>query len=62
MAKKGALFQLVRSMTPPEKRYFRLFAQKESSVYLQLFRAIEKQKEYDEAALRKHTLLHEVVK
>lgn len=53
MAKKGALFHLIGSMTPAEKRYFRLSAQKESSVYLQLFRAIERQEEYDEAALRK---------
>jgi hypothetical protein len=53
MAKKAALFRLIQSMSRSEKRYFRLFVQKEGANYLRLFAAIEKQKEYDEAAIRK---------
>lgn len=49
------LFQLIRSLTTSEKRYFRLFASRyggEKS-YMRLFDAIDTQDEYDEAAIRK---------
>ncbi len=49
------LFQLIRSLSGAEKRYFRSFALKgsdnENSVYLQLFDAIEQQKAYNEKAI-----------
>ena len=51
------LFQLIRSMTKTEKRYFSLFAQRhvlgEKNNYLSLFEAIGKQEIYDEEALKK---------
>ncbi len=46
------LFQLIKSLTKSEKRYFKLMAQQQNAGkkynYLKLFAAIEKQKEYDE--------------
>ncbi len=55
MAKKELLFQLICSLTKSEKRYFKLFVNKEKGHfnYLKLFDAIAAQTEYDEAALRK---------
>lgn len=55
MVKKEALHLLIRSLTKSEKRYFRLFCQREASGknYLRLFDAIEKQEVYDEAAIKK---------
>ncbi|HQU72736.1 MAG TPA: hypothetical protein PKV71_07980 [Calditrichia bacterium] len=54
MAKKEQLFYLIKSLTPAEKRYFRLFNQQNGdSNYLQLFEAIARQTEYDEAAIRR---------
>lgn len=51
------LFQLVKSLTKQEKRYFKLYASRhvigEKNKYLLLFDAIDAQKEYDESALRK---------
>jgi len=50
------LFQLVKSMTQSEKRYFKIFASRhtigEKNNYIKLFDAIEKQKNYDETKLR----------
>lgn len=50
------LFELIKSMTKSEKRFFKLSAQKhekeEESIYIKLFDAIEKQREYDENAIR----------
>lgn len=49
------LFELIKSLSGPEKRYFRTFARKglvkENSVYLLLFDAIAAQKQYDERAI-----------
>lgn len=55
MKASDELFQLIRSLTPSEKRYFKTNAKKESATsnYLQLFDAIDSQKEYDEAMLKK---------
>lgn len=51
------LFQLIQSLNKPEKRYFKLYAARHAlkgeNQYLRLFNAIERQKEYDEAQLRK---------
>ncbi|MDB5035302.1 MAG: hypothetical protein JWQ98_2543 [Chlorobi bacterium] len=49
------LFQLVKSLSKNEKRYFTLQASthRKEARHLFLFQAIDKQKEYDEAALRK---------
>lgn len=55
MKASDELFHLIRSLTPSEKRYFKTNAKKESATsnYLQLFDAIDSQKEYDEPALKK---------
>lgn len=51
------LFELIRSLNPSEKRHFKLYAQRhivgEENNYLKLFDTIDKQKDYDEAALKK---------
>lgn len=51
------LFTLIKSLTKPEKRYFKIFATRHGSggnqTYMQLFAAIEKQEVYDEEALKK---------
>ncbi len=51
------LFDLIRSLNPSEKRHFNLYAQRhivgEENNYLKLFETIDKQEEYDEAALKK---------
>ncbi len=48
---------LIHSLTPSEKRYFKLYVkgngQQSNSKYIQLFDAINHQKEYNEAALQK---------
>lgn len=48
------LFELMRSLTKPEKRYFRLFSslQTGNKNYMDLFNRIEKMKVYDESDLR----------
>ena len=52
MKSKNDLFRLIRSLSKSEKRYFKLFStvyvSREKSNYIQLFDAIEKQKEYNE--------------
>jgi len=53
MSKKpsGSLHRLIRSMSKPEKRYFKIYASRHSSEknnYMKLFEAIDAQKEYDE--------------
>jgi len=49
--------ELIHALTPAEKRYFKLFAERHSGTgknnYLRLFEAIEKQEDYDEDALLK---------
>ncbi|MBK8488174.1 MAG: hypothetical protein WAT52_01055 [Chitinophagales bacterium] len=51
------LHKLIKSLTPPEKRYFKLSAAKQGDAadkyYLQLFDAIDKLHEYDEELLKK---------
>lgn len=55
MVKSEELFMLVKSLSRSEKRYFRVFVNREggNNVYLKLFDAIDAQKEYDEAVIRK---------
>ncbi|MFK7906282.1 MAG: hypothetical protein AB8B69_14215 [Chitinophagales bacterium] len=57
MSTSQNLFDLIKSLTPPEKRYFKVFAQRHikgtENNYVQLFNAIEKQNTYDEAKLLK---------
>jgi hypothetical protein len=55
MPKSDALYELIHSLSKSEKRYFKLFCTRESSGgnYLRLFNAIEKQKQYDEPAIKK---------
>ena len=52
MNKSPALFQLIKSLKQAEKRYFKIFAAKNTkgndNNYLKLFEAIEKEKIYDE--------------
>lgn len=56
MTIKNQLFELIRSMSQTEKRYFKIdaakYSLKEKSSYLKLFEAIDKQKSYDEKKLR----------
>lgn len=51
-----SLFQLIKSLSGQEKRYFKIFASRhtigEKNNYLKLFDAIDKQEEYDEEAIR----------
>lgn len=48
------LFQLIKSLTKPEKRYFKLFSHIQSGGknYLKLFDAIDKQKNYNEVSIK----------
>jgi hypothetical protein len=52
-----AVYTLVKSLNKSEKRHFKLFSSKhvkgEKNNYVRFFDALEKQKEYDESALRK---------
>lgn len=51
------LFQLISSLSKPEKRYFKLYSTRHTvgkkNNYLMLFDAIEKQNQYNEEALKK---------
>lgn len=51
------LFDLIKSLNPSEKRHFKLFAQRhivgDENNYLRIFETIDKQKEYDEDAIKK---------
>ena len=56
MKKNDRLFDLIRTLTKNEKGYFKKFSQansqkEDSNQYIQLFDAIDKQKEYDEDLL-----------
>ena len=53
--KNNFLYFLIKSLSKSEKRYFRLFCTRENSGknYLRLFDAIERQSEYDEAAIKR---------
>ncbi len=47
------LFRLIKSLTPSEKRYFKVYAkQKKGKHSVQLFEAIDKQKVYNEKAIK----------
>ncbi|WP_020527126.1 hypothetical protein [Flexithrix dorotheae] len=54
MQKKGNLFLLIKSLSKPEKRYFRLFTSQQESQhnYLKLFDFIQKQNEDDDQAIK----------
>ncbi len=56
MPRNTDLFDLIKSMTPAEKRQLRLSAgsRADDSNYLQLFDAIDAQEEYDEGAIKQH--------
>lgn len=51
------LFRFIKSLTPPEKRYFKLFAARHTignkNEYLKMFEAIDKMEEYDEPVLKR---------
>ncbi len=56
--RNDTLYELIKKLTPSEKRYFKLFVKGNSSSsdnnkYLQLFDSISRQSKYDEAALIK---------
>lgn len=57
MRPSDTLYDLIRSLSPSEKRHFKLYAQRhvvgEENNYLKLFEAIDKQSEYDEPVLKK---------
>ncbi len=52
--KKSELFDLIKSLSVPEKRYLKLFASMNGkhSNYYQVFKAIEQQETYDEKAIK----------
>lgn len=54
--KSHYIFELIKSMTQSEKRYFKLFVstfEKKNKNYTKLYNAIDKQQTYDEKALKK---------
>ncbi len=57
MKNPSDLFQLIKSLSKSEKRYFKIYASRhvigEQNNYIKLFDAIDRQKEYDEDAIRK---------
>lgn len=55
MKPSAELFSLIKSLSPSEKRYFKLDTslQKGNKNYLKLFAAIDRQNEYDEGELKK---------
>ena len=56
MTPSEELFDLICSLTPSEKRYFKIFASRhtlgEVNNYVRLFDAVEKQKKYDEKRIK----------
>ena len=62
----SSIFSLIHSLTPSEKRYFTLFAQRQvqqrNTNYLKLFDAVNNMEVYDETVLlkkfRKENLLY----
>jgi RNase P protein component len=56
MKQQPDLFRLIHSLSKSEKRYFKIYASRhvigEENNYIRLFNAIDRQQEYDEAALR----------
>lgn len=68
MSKKAPLFLLIKSLTKAEKRYFKIFAanqkgdSQKNNNYLLLFDAIDKQKAYDEQAIKVQFVKYNFVK
>ncbi len=60
------LFLLIKSLSPAEKRYFKLFTEQhvigKQNNYMLLFEAISKQKEYNEEAIKKRFRKEKFVK
>jgi hypothetical protein len=54
VTKKERLHQLIKSLSKAEKRYFKVYnsAKSESTNYVKLFDAIDKQDIYDESAIK----------
>lgn len=56
MSKADPLFLLIKSLQPAEKRYFKRFAdfhiEQDRNRYVRLFELMERQEEYDEAAVK----------
>lgn len=57
MGKHDGLFELVKSMSQSEKRYFRIFASRhvkgEQNQYMKIFSALDRMEAYDDALLKK---------
>lgn len=57
MKSPSDLFELIKSLVKSEKRYFKIYASRhvigEQNNYIRLFDAIDRQKEYDEEAIRR---------
>ena len=55
MKQKPELFELIKSLSRNEKRYFKLYASSQKGIrnYIKLFNAIERQENYDEAKIKK---------
>ena len=64
MKASDQLFQLIKSLGKQEKRYFNVFASthREGSAYTLLFDHINKQKTYNEKAIKEHFKSHSFVK
>lgn len=64
MPLQDELFDLIKSLSPSEKRYFKVNASKgdSKSNYIKLFDAIEKQTEYDEENVKKKLAKEKFVK
>src|SRR5687768_13478876 len=53
MVKKNSLFDLIKSLSPAEKRFFKSFSTGEGhSNYLRLFNAIDAMPQYDESIIK----------
>jgi len=55
MKQKPELFELIKSLSRNEKRYFKLYSSSQNGIknYIKLFNAIERQENYDEAKIKK---------
>ena len=53
MKSNDELFELIKSMSKPEKRFFKIYAGKNSTNYVKLFVAIDKISIYDDKSFRK---------
>lgn len=64
MKPSDELFNLIKNLTPAEKRFFRLQSQLQSGEknYLHLFNAIDKEDEYDEELIKKKLFRARLVK